>query len=409
MPDSDRAGLRGRLIQSFATLPGMNDPGQRAFLLESAGYGESLQHVAPATTTVSFFTSVVAQVARDGPRALADFVRALAAVAVVGVDRKEAMARLADEVARLDPADLDALTATGTPFAGLRERARRTTLREISEIGSKYLRELYFRHHELEDRVEEFLANDSTCLLVVSKPGRGKTNLLCSLAERRLDDSPVLLMSARVPVSEPHGLLSLIATRLGYGTDWPGCFADLARTAAPGRPPLLLLDAINESPAKPDAMKAALHELLRQAESAGVKVVVTCRTDFWQFYRAPFWASYVWQREPAQSGPRATPRPGSRTYRSSPSLPSPRSPPPTSAPSASGGSCAARPPSAVGTPWCCASCARRTATATSAWSRTSGSSASSSCSGSARSSRSRTPPPSRGRVRWPNSSWTWPG
>ncbi|OAR22930.1 hypothetical protein A8W25_25595 [Streptomyces sp. ERV7] len=307
MPDSDRAGLRGRLIQSFATLPGMNEPGQRAFLLESAGYGEMLQRVPSHTTTVSFFTSVIALVAGEGPRALADFVRALAAVAVVGVDRQEAMARLADEVAGLDPADLDALTATGTPFAGLRERARRTTLREISEIGSKYLRELYFRHRELEDRVEEFLANDSTCLLVVSKPGRGKTNLLCSLAERRLEDSLVLLMSARVPVSEPHGLLSLVATRLGYGADWPGCFADLARTAAPGRPPLLLLDAINESPAKPEAMKAALHELLRQAESAGVKVVVTCRTDFWQFYRAPFWASYVWQREPVQHGPRATP------------------------------------------------------------------------------------------------------
>ncbi|GGP31538.1 hypothetical protein GCM10010278_00130 [Streptomyces melanogenes] len=307
MPDPDRAGPRGRLIQALATLPGMNDPGQRTFLLESAGYGEALLHVAPGTTTVTFFTSVVARIALDGPRALADFVRALAAVAVVGVDRQEAMARLADEVAELDAAGLDALTATGTPFAELRGKARSATLREISEIGSKYLRELYFRHHELEGRVEEFLANDSTCLLVVSKPGRGKTNLLCSLAERRLDDSPVLLMSARVPVSEPHGLLSLIATRLGYGADWPGCFADLARTAAPGRPPLLLLDAINESPAKPDAMKAALHELLRQAESAGVKVVVTCRTDFWQFYRAPFWASYVWQREPVQSGPRVTP------------------------------------------------------------------------------------------------------
>ncbi|GAA0599484.1 hypothetical protein GCM10010394_31310 [Streptomyces crystallinus] len=306
MPDSDRAGLRGRLIQSFATLPGMNEPGQRAFLLESAGYGELLRHVAPGTT-VSFFTSVVTLVARDGPRALADLVRALAAVALVGMDRQEALARLADEVAALDPADLDALTATGTPFATLRERARHATLREISEVGSKYLRELYFRHRELDERVEEFLAHDSTCLLVVSKPGRGKTNLLCSLAERRLDDSLVLLMSARVPVSEPHGLLGLVAARLGYGADWPGCFADLARTAAPGRPPLLLLDAINESPAKPEAMKAALHELLRQAESAGVKVVVTCRTDFWQFYRAPFWASYVWQREPARSGPRATP------------------------------------------------------------------------------------------------------
>lgn len=305
MPDVDRTALRGRLIQSFASLPGMNEPGQRTFLLEHAGYGQLTQRIAPQLSTVAFFTEAVGAVARGGPRALSDFVAALASVAVVGVDRQEAMARLAAEVARLDPADLDALTATGTPYAGLRERARTATLREISEIGSKYLRELYFRHRELEERVEEFLADDSTCFLVVSKPGRGKTSLLCSLAERRLGDSLVLLMSARVPVFDPRGLLDLIAARLGYGADWPGCFADLARTGGPGRPPLLLLDAINESPAKPDAMKSALHELLRQAESAGVKVVVTCRTDFWQFYRAPFWSSYVRRRELPQSAPRS--------------------------------------------------------------------------------------------------------
>ena len=60
------------------------------------------------------------------------------------------------------------------------------------------------------------------------------------------------------------------------------------------QPCLILLDAINESAAPPEVLKEALHYLLREAERVDLKVVVTCRTDFWQFYRAAFWASYIW-------------------------------------------------------------------------------------------------------------------
>lgn len=297
MHNQEPGTLRGRLIQSLASLPGMNQSGQREFLLENAGYGSLTRTLdVQGGSAVSFFTSLVNTLALQGPGALADLVSDLGRVAAAGVDRREQLRELADQIRGMDPATLDEIIAVGTPFANLRLLARENTLREIAEVGSKYLRDLYFRHEDLEDRVEEFLSDDSVCLLVVSKPGRGKTSLLCSLAERTMEESLVLLMSARVPVSEPHGLLTLIAGRLGYGPDWPGCFADLARVSALGTPPLLMLDAINESPAKPDDMKAALHELLRQAENARLKVVITCRTDFWQFYRTSFWSSYVRQR-----------------------------------------------------------------------------------------------------------------
>lgn len=301
MHDQHLGNLRGRLLQTLASLPGITQPGQREFLLTSAGY-DITQVDVHSGSAVTFFTSLVNTLARRGPSDVADLVTRLSEVALVGSDRKELLRDLADEIRRLGPTEVIELMAAGTPIATLRARARENTLKEIAEVGSKYLRDLYFRHDELEDRVAEFLADDSVCLLIVSKPGRGKTSLLCSLAERTVEDSVVLLMSARVPVSDHHSLLSLIAGRLGYGTDWQSCFADLDQVRALGPRPLLLLDAVNESPAKPDDMKAALHELLRQAESAGVKVVITCRTDFWQFYRTSFWSSYVRQRTLAPVG-----------------------------------------------------------------------------------------------------------
>ena len=303
MHDPHPGTLRGRLLQTLASLPGITQPGRREYLLTGAGYEELAQQLdVHGGSTTTFFASLVNALAPHGPEALADLVTRLSEVAVVGEDRRQVLSELAEEIRGLAPADVVELMAAGTPIATLRSRARENTLKEIAEVGSKYLRDLYFRHDELEERVAEFLADDSVCLLIVSKPGRGKTSLLCALAERTVENSVVLLMSARVPVSEPHSLLNLIAGRLGYGSDWPGCFADLSQVNARGPRPLLLLDAINESPAKPEDMKAALHELLRQADSAGVKVVITCRTDFWQFYRTSFWSSYVRQRTLAPVG-----------------------------------------------------------------------------------------------------------
>ncbi len=112
----------------------------------------------------------------------------------------------------------------------------------------------------------------------------------------------MLLLTARAPLKDEYGLLTLIASRLGYVHEWENCFTALADIATADRAPLILLDAINESSAEPLLMREALRLLLEKAERAGVKVVVTCRTDFWQFYRAPFWRNYIDQTEPSRAG-----------------------------------------------------------------------------------------------------------
>lgn len=187
--------------------------------------------------------------------------------------------------------------APPSPPPDLTARFAAATAREITELGPKYLGDLYFLDPTVDAQVTTFLDRPETCLLIVSGAGRGKTNLLCHVAEQQAPHRPVLFVSARAAAPENTGVLELVAMRLGYRADWDACFADLGLLAQRGAAPLVLLDAVNESPNPPPTMRQALHELLRHAHDAAVKVVITCRTDFWQYYRAPFWSAYVWQEE----------------------------------------------------------------------------------------------------------------
>jgi len=182
---------------------------------------------------------------------------------------------------------------------GIIERCREASTLERAIVGSKYLPELYFPRSHLEANFNRFLTSDSSCFLVVAKAGRGKTNLLCHLTEALQDQRPVLFVSGRIETKDDYGILTHIASRLGYGENWLACFHDLGLLAAGGVVPLILIDGINESAAPPGTMQAALRELLFQASRCHIKVCVTCRTDFWRFYRAPFWGRYTWQDFPS--------------------------------------------------------------------------------------------------------------
>jgi acyl carrier protein len=291
-PDS----FRGRLIQALASLPTMEEAAERQIIVDASGFASLSLEIDWSGSAVTFVSRLLELLAGKGDDVPATFLGNLAARGAMGRDRKDALLSLRAEWLELGSSQrLAALIPTGR--GDLRAECRRATQSEIRGLGSKFIRKLYFRRESVEDRLDEFLASTVTCFLIVSKPGRGKTNLLCFVAEREGDRRPVLFLSARMPVLDEHGLLKAIASRLGFGHDWQSCFAELAQYSGMGKP-LVLLDAINESPAAPELLREALRNLLDNAERAGIKVVVTCRTDFWQFYRAPFWRGYVDQPDP---------------------------------------------------------------------------------------------------------------
>jgi acyl carrier protein len=283
--------LRGRVAQALSGLPNMLEPGQRRALLDFAGFGEIASRVDFAGSAVAFVTGLLETlVAGGGSAQIVRFLEQVASTAPMGEDRRAYFRVLAAEVSALPQPEQAAVFAwRATPQ--LAAMCRLVTEREIAELGSKYIRSLYYEREPVAARIAEFLISEATCFLVVSKPGRGKTSMLCHMAEMLREERDVLLFSGRTFIADSSGLLGLVASRLGYGEDWRSCLTDLARA----RDPLILLDAINEAPVRPELMREALHELLRHAQQAGVKVVITCRTEFWQFYRAGFWSSYMWR------------------------------------------------------------------------------------------------------------------
>lgn len=283
--------LYGRIALEFASLPEMTLPASRQALLYECGFADMSSEIDWTGSALVFSQQLLAQLSRGDDRNDLRLLRELAASSALGFDRRMRFDELYAELLALPPEARHSGGASGDRFVQLALEFRAATLRGIAELGSKYLPGLYFHRGEIEDHFNEFLVGDSTCFLVVSNPGRGKTNLLCNIAYRLRDERNILFLTLRPLIQSAYGLLELISSWGGYGTDWQACLADLARLP---QPTLLLLDAINESATPPELLKEALHTLLREAKRARIKVVVTCRKDFWQFYRAPWWMNFIW-------------------------------------------------------------------------------------------------------------------
>jgi acyl carrier protein len=279
------------ITRELASLPDISDISSRQAFLEEAGCGSLAPEVDLTGAATAFFRRLLAHVGQQHEMAVPEFLERVAGSQSIGLDRRQVFLDLRDAVLAVDAASRRALFSPGDLLSQLPSEFQSGTRRGIAELGSKYIPDLYFRRDEIEDRFDEFLRSNATCFLVVSKPGRGKTNLLCNIAHRLHSQRNILFLTARAPLSGPYGLLEVVSSWLGYRADWPACFADMKRLA---QPCLILLDAINESATPPELLKEALHYLLREAERTKVKVVITCRTDFWQFYRAQFWSNYIW-------------------------------------------------------------------------------------------------------------------
>lgn len=152
--------------------------------------------------------------------------------------------------------------------------------------------------------IQSFIANIKRnlmgCLVIIDAAGRGKTNLMCALANKQVDLQPTLLITAgSLHLDDKFDLSKYIQKSLGISDVNPDTFlhhiAKLASTA--NQEVLIIIDAINEN-RDVELLKVALNLILAKYNDLGFKFIVTCRDIYWDGFiskKGDFWSQYVFE------------------------------------------------------------------------------------------------------------------
>lgn len=173
-----------------------------------------------------------------------------------------------------------------------RSTARLAAIRE----SKKYISELYIAR-AVQTEFGKFLNSQAACFIVVGKAGEGKTNLLCRLTEEHLGDVPcLLLLGSSIILNSERALAQRILCELLFDENVNVEVAgeNLASVLAErGQHMLVLIDAINENPSI-ERMRPSLEYLTEFIRDKRIKLCVSCRDIFWNFFEDCFIGSDVY-------------------------------------------------------------------------------------------------------------------
>ncbi|HEX2988952.1 MAG TPA: effector-associated domain EAD1-containing protein, partial [Chloroflexota bacterium] len=148
---------------------------------------------------------------------------------------------------------------------------------------------------ELNSSIAAFESAQRHAVIIIDRAGGGKTNLLCELALQTVKVSPTLLFFGKDNFSD-HGSM------IRRTTDWvAGMLSTHPDTAMMILDQLLqdrglflhvFIDGINESRSIP-AMDTALASFLEWSSHHRLRVSISCRDIYWDFFDYDKWSQYV--------------------------------------------------------------------------------------------------------------------
>ncbi|MFZ5858382.1 MAG: restriction endonuclease [Chloroflexota bacterium] len=175
----------------------------------------------------------------------------------------------------------------------------------IRSVGSKYVRNLYVKR-SIEEEIHEFLDSSKSCLVIADRSGRGKTNLLCHLAEDLSEQMPVLLVFGSKTVSNETDLIMHITEEFGYfsppGTRWQAGLDDVERACkSTNLKTLIFIDGISENNDIVVMRKALRELLLKFGDRKNLKFIFTCRDSLWSRFRYDLPEEHIYRTKSQQS------------------------------------------------------------------------------------------------------------
>jgi hypothetical protein len=124
------------------------------------------------------------------------------------------------------------------------------------------------------------------CIALVDRAGRGKTNVICKIAEQSVERHAVILLSGRMTISHEYQIEWHIQHQLegAFGA----AFADWISRSAPALERerqwiFVIVDGINES-ADLSLLIKVLEDFLPKLEGQRIKLIVSCRDIYWDLF-----------------------------------------------------------------------------------------------------------------------------
>lgn len=124
------------------------------------------------------------------------------------------------------------------------------------------------------------------CLALVDRAGRGKTNVVCRIAESLIEKHAVVLLSGRMEISTEYDIEWHIQRQIE--TAFGAAFADWMARSTPGfeqarRWLFIILDGINENTNLPLFIKI-LQNFLPRLAGKRIRLIVSCRDIYWELF-----------------------------------------------------------------------------------------------------------------------------
>lgn len=193
-------------------------------------------------------------------------------------------------------------------WSAIRELCQKSSDQVVAYLktSGRYSPSLFVKRDAVNSVLKRFLLGRAHILPIVGQTGTGKTNYAAYVTETLKEDVPTVLLLAYRLSPQPDGLAETLAAHLIKASpDMPTfSFSDL--TGAISRNPdadlILILDGLNELPG---TIKGAREWLESTCDwlgaNKGVRLIVTCRPEYWNSAKNLFASDLLFTDPPAAS------------------------------------------------------------------------------------------------------------
>lgn len=169
--------------------------------------------------------------------------------------------------------------------------SRPPEIQMLSDDG--FIESFHEKLQEIMTSGQMFLRNT---LVLVDRAGGGKTNLICHLVQTLASKQPVILLFGKEHFSNRDGLVAAISEILNkMFPDSSDHFATLdGLLKAEGQYLTVFVDGINENRQLAD-LDASIRTFLEWARNHRIRIILTCRDIYWEFFDFDSWSHNVSQ------------------------------------------------------------------------------------------------------------------